>query len=156
MAKACVWISVALCIVSNVDIPPITKCWTITWAPVNCILWLRHHAFKWRQTFFVSERKYECIGRRTRSTTGLWKGETKNKNNTKRSVFFFHNTSTKIWKWWLNRDSLFNTLFTFVLAPLIQNTPDLLYERRYTQAVWDNIIQVNLLVNDNFGAQFAL
>ena len=73
VAKVCVWISVTVGIVSNVDVKPSTKCWTITWILANCICWTRHHAFKWSKTFFVAEWKYERIVSGTISTTtGRW------------------------------------------------------------------------------------
>ena len=72
VAKVGVGVSVTVGIVINTDVMPSTKCWTITWVPVNCIWWSRHHALKWSKTFFVAEWKYERIGSETITITGIW------------------------------------------------------------------------------------
>ena len=70
-AKVCVWMLVTVGIISNVDVVPATKCWTITWVPANCIWWPCHQALEWSKAFFVAKWKYECIWSGTIATTGL-------------------------------------------------------------------------------------
>ena len=83
-AKAWEGIRVTIGIVSNVNVmkstKSSTKCWTMTWVPVNCICWFIHNALEWSKTFFVAEWKYERIGSGT-ITTGLWKTRTFHQRN---------------------------------------------------------------------------
>ena len=72
--KGCVWISVTIGIIADLDYMSSPKYWTITWAPVNFEFWHFHHALEWCQSFFVDERKYKSTGWVSVSTTRTWIG----------------------------------------------------------------------------------
>ena len=66
------WISTTIRVISNVDVVP-TKCWTITWSTVNCILWMCHNALKRWTPFVVAEGENERIGSMFIVSTWIWK-----------------------------------------------------------------------------------
>ena len=70
VAKVCVWTSVTVGFIADVDVGPSTKYRTKTWTHVNREYWAFHHALEWCQSFFIDERKYERIGSGTIATTG--------------------------------------------------------------------------------------
>ena len=67
--KVCIWTNVTVGIIADVAVMSSTKCWTIAWAPVNCVLRTTHHALEWRQSFFVDDGQDRSTGRVTVYTT---------------------------------------------------------------------------------------
>ena len=72
--KVCIWTNVTVGIIADVAVMSSTKCWTIAWAPVNCVLRTTHHALEWRQSFFVDDGQDRSTGRVTVYTTVTWIG----------------------------------------------------------------------------------
>ena len=70
--KVCVWISVTVGIMADVNVISSTKCWTITSVPVNCVFWPFRHALEWCQSFFVDEGKYKSVRRVAVCVTRIW------------------------------------------------------------------------------------
>ena len=67
--KVCIWTNLTVGIIADVAVMSSTKCWTIAWAPVNCVLRTTHHALEWCQSFFVDDGQDRSTGRVTVYTT---------------------------------------------------------------------------------------
>lgn len=69
--KWCVWIGVAFSTTGNGNVTR-SKSWSMTWASINCIWWIFHHAFEWFKSLFIDKRENERLVIGIITTTRSW------------------------------------------------------------------------------------